>query len=196
MKRMTTLLAFGLLLLTAPPVFGDIARPKPEPSQPPVPKRVAYTQLEIVPDTKTYGGARLQLTESTLKEIREALNTGTTSQSFSDRVIQSKTNTLMAGLLLFMSISVGGIWLVRSSKSATTRGQKMVAGVLIGIATIGAAAIITRANAGPPPSYYWRSLQKNLSAGKPTSGSLEIEIVPDGEGVKLFVPLRKTNDSD
>jgi hypothetical protein len=197
MKRLFTLSVLGLVLVTAPSAFGDIARPKPEPSKSAsVPKHLITTQLEIVPDAKTYNGARLQIPESTMKELREALNSGSISQSFSNRVIQSKTNTIVAGLLLFMSISFGGIWLVRSSGSKASRGQKMAAGVLIGVATLGAAAIITRANAGPPPSYFWRSLQKNLSAGKPTQGSLEIEIVADDQPVKLIVPVRNSGNGD
>jgi len=197
MKRLMTLVVFAMVLVVAPSAFGDIARPKPEPSKSSsVPKHVLNTQLEIVPDAKTYSGARLQISESTMKELREALNSGTTSQSFSDRITHSKTNTIVAGMLLFMSISFAGIWLVRSSSSKTSRGQKMAAGVLIGIATLGAAAIITRANAGPPPSYFWRSLQKNLSAGKPTQGSLEIEIVAEDQPIKLIVPVRNSGNGD
>jgi hypothetical protein len=195
MKRIVTLSVFCLVLAAGPAAFADIARPKPQPSKEVVPKHLMSTSLEIVPDAKTYSAARLQLTESTLKELREAINQGTTSQSFPDRVIRSRANTIVAGMLLFLSISFGGIWLVRSS-GTTSRGQKMIAGALIGIATLGAATIITQANAGPPPSYFWRSLQKNLSAGKPTSGGLTIELVPEGQGMKLILPVRNGANGD
>jgi hypothetical protein len=56
--------------------------------------------------------------------------------------------------------------------------------------------IVTRANAGPPPSWFWRDLTKNLNTGKPTSGGLIIEIVPDGTGAKLIVPIRNSGRTD
>jgi len=49
----------------------------------------------------------------------------------------------------------------------------------MGTAVIGAAAIIARANAGPPSSYLWRKLPQNFSKGTPTYGGIDIEIVPD-----------------
>jgi hypothetical protein len=195
MKRMLTLCAVGLILTTALTALGDIARPKPEPSKAVEPKEVVHTSIEIVPDAKTYGGARLQLSDSTVKELRDALNAGTTAQSFTQRVAHSPTNTIVAGVLLFISVSFAGIWLVRSS-SSNSRGQKLVAGALVGIATLGAAAIITQANAGPPPSHFWRNLTKNLNAGKPTNGSVVIEIVPDSVGTKLIVPVPKPANTD
>jgi hypothetical protein len=196
MKRMLILLALGVILTTATAAFADIARPKPEPSKPVEPKAVVHTNIEIVPDTKTSGGARLQLSDSTVRELRDALNAGTTAQSFAQRVAHSPTNTIVAGVLLFMSVSFAGLWLVRSSNSPNSRGQKLVAVALIGIATFSAAAIITQANAGPPPSHFWRNLTKNLNAGKPTNGSVVIEIVPDSVGTKLIVPVPKPANTD
>jgi len=61
-----------------------------------------------------------------------------------------------------------------------TRGQKAIAALLFATAVIGAAAIMTQANAGPPGSYYWKKLPQNLTKGAPTSGGVDIEIVPDG----------------
>ena len=196
MKRILTLLALGMILTTAATAFGDIARPKPEPTKPVEPKEVVHTSIQIVPDAKTYGGARLQLSDSTVKELHDALNAGTTAQSFTQRVAHSPTNTIIAGVLLFMSVSFAGIWLVRSSSSANSRGQKLVASALVGIATLGAAAIITQANAGPPPSHFWRNLTKNLNAGKSTNGSVVIEIVPGSVGAKLIVPVPQPGNTD
>lgn len=196
MKRMLTLYAVGLILTASVTAYGDIARPKPEPPKPAEPKVVLRTSMEIAPDSKTGGGARLQLSDSTVKELRDALNAGTTAQSFTERVANSSTNTIVAGVLLFMSVSFAGIWLMRSSSSSSSRGQKFAAGVLVGIATLGAAAIITQANAGPPPAYRWRNLTKNLNAGKPTFGDLVIEIVPGAAGAKLIVPTPSSGGDD
>ncbi|HAF13850.1 MAG TPA: hypothetical protein DHU55_13660 [Blastocatellia bacterium] len=187
-KRIDLLLSFctsGLLLLMALPAYGDIARPKPSPEKP---KIALHTSLVVVPDVKAYE-ARLQISETSLRELRAALANTPTNESMVQRVVHSSTRTAMAGLFLFLSLSFAGVWLARSMQ---TRGQKAAAALLLGIAVIGAAAIITRANAGPPSYLYWRKLPQNLSKGYPTSGSVDIEIVPDpqdGSGMKLIVPM-------
>ena len=186
MKKTATLTALALFVIcTATLVRADIApepRPQPSPS-----KHVLTTGLEIVPDSKTWN-ARLQISEATLKELREATNAGATSQTFGQRIAGSPANTIIAGLFLFMSLSFGGVWLTRSSGKA--KGQKAIAAILVAVATVGTAAIIAQANAGPPPSYLWRNLTKNLTASKATHGPIDIEIVPDGHGVKLIIPTR------
>ncbi len=196
MKQLLRLIAPAMILTISLTAYADIARPKPEPSKTAEPRELVHTNIQIVPDSKTYGGARLQLSDSTVKELRDALNAGTVGQSFTQRVMHSPTNTIVAGVLLFMSVSFAGIWLVRSSGSANSRGQKLVASALVGIATLGAAALITQANAGPPPAHFWRNLTKNLNAGRPTNGSVVIEIVPDSVGTKLIVPVPKTANLD
>jgi hypothetical protein len=103
----------------------------------------------------------------------------------------------MAGMLLFLSLSFAGVWLARSvrAKSSLGRTQKTVVVVLLAVATIGAAVIITCANAGPPGYYNWKKLPQNLDKGQETVGGLDIEILPDdpnvGSGVTLIIPLRK-----
>ena len=97
---------------------------------------------------------------------------------------------MLAGVFMFLSLSFAGVWLARSVQ---TRGQKAIAAFLMGTAVIGAAAIIARANAGPPGSYLWRKLPQNLSKGTPTYGGVDIEIVPDandGSRMKLIIPTR------
>ena len=99
----------------------------------------------------------------------------------------------MAGLLMFMAISVAGVLIARSSSFGRT--QKALAALLLVAVVIGAAAIITRGNAGPPGSYRWRNLPQSLSEGKPTVGGVDVEIVPDsemsGRGMRLIIPLKK-----
>ena len=189
MKRMPTFFATALLLATAIPALGDIAKPREVPSPSPEPKIVFHTRLAIVPDSKAYE-ARLQISESDLKELRAALNNLPGNESVAQRVTHNRTRTIIAGLFMFLSLSFAGVWLARSMQS---RGQKAVAALLLGTAVIGAAAIITQANAGPPGSYYWRKLPQNLSKGMPTGGGVDIMVVPDGSdgsGMKLIIPIR------
>ncbi len=196
MKRTVRILSvsfLGLVLTTA--AYADIARPKPSASPASEPKQVMNTGLQIVPDSKVYQ-ARLQISQSALTELRDALNAGASSRSFTERLAHSPTSTIVAGLLLFMSISFAGVWFVRSAGSRS-RGQKAAAAVLISVAMLGAATIITRANAGPPPGYVWRNLPKNLSAGQSTNGSVIVEIVPDGgAAIKLIIPVKQNSGSN
>ena len=196
MKITTTLTSVALLLIcTAALVKADIARPEPKPTQPPPSKHLLTTGLQILPDSKTYN-ARLQISEATLKQLQEAMNEGATTGSFGQGITRSSTNTIIAGLFLCLSISFGGVWLARSS--AKSKSHKAIAAVLVLCATVSTFVIIAQGNAGPPPSYLWRNLTRNLSASKSTGGPIDVEIVKEGHGMTLIVPTRDasrtTND--
>jgi hypothetical protein len=190
MKHFFNLSAVCLLLALAIPAYGDIAKPKEKPSpSPELPKVVLHTRLVVVPDNKVWE-AKLQISQSSLQELRAALgdeNGLTTAQN----ITRSSTRTIMAGVFMFLSLSFAGVWLARSVQ---TRAQKAVAAFLLGTAVIGAAAIIAQANAGPQGSYYWKKLPQNLTKGAPTSGGLDIEIVQDGDigssGMQLILPIK------
>jgi len=196
MKQFLSLGALCLLLALAIPANADIARPKPSPlpaqspQSPQLPKIVLHTRLVVVPDNKAWE-ARLQITQSSLDELRAALGNTTGNESTAQRIAHSSTRTIMAGVFMFLSLSFAGVWLARSMQ---TRSQKAIALMLFGVAVIGAAAIMTEANAGPPGSYYWKKLPQNLTKGAPTSGGVDIEIVPEGEvgssGMKLILPIK------
>ena len=189
MKR-TVILGAAVLLLIACAVytFGDIARPKTSPS-PQVGKIIFHTGLQIVPDAKVYE-ARLQISQETLQRLREATaNTSSPNPSMAQRLMQSSTRTMMAGMFMFLAISFAGVWLARSSQR---RSQKAVAAMVMVIGLLGAGTVIVRANAGPPGYVYWQNLPQNLTNGKDTRGGLDIEIVPGDANIKLIVPMRNT----
>ena len=183
MKRMSALCALCFLLSASVSTFADIARPSPSP-QPG--KVVFHTSMTVIPD-KNARDARLQISQDSLNELKAALANTSAGNSMSQRIANSPTRTVIAGLCLFLSLSIGGIWLMRS---AQPRGQKMVALLLFGVAVVGAATVVTQANAVPPPSYQWRNLSQNLNANKPTHASVDIEILPEGYGMKLVVPVK------
>jgi hypothetical protein len=195
MKRtalMLSIILSGLVLTTAMTVHADIARPKPSVSPATEPKQIMNTGLQIIPDSKVYQ-AHLQISQSTLTELRDAMNAGTTSRSFTERIAHSSASTMVAGLFLFMSLSFAGVWFARTA-SSRSRGQKAAAAVLISVAVLGAATLIVRANAGPPPGYVWRNLPKNLNAGQATNGGLIVEIVADGGSpIKLIIPVKQNS---
>jgi heme A synthase len=194
MKSALVLSCLVLVALISSTTYADIARPKPSPEK--EGRVVFHTGLIIEPDAKA-SEARLQIHQSELQELRAALDGLPRNNSFAVSVAHSSYRTIIAGLLLFVSISLAGIWLARSARdgSGMSRGQKTAVVLLLAAATVGAAAIITRANAGPPGYYRWRNLPQALLDGKPTAGGLDIEIIPDdpnvGTRMRLIIPLRK-----
>ena len=195
---MKPLLSFACLLFVAvistQAANADIAKPRPaeQPS-----KVVLRRNLEIVPDGKVYQ-ARLQLTQSDLQELRAALD-GAGNTTVAASIAQSPVRTIVAGLLLFLSVSFAGVWLARNSSAGRAR-KAIAVGVLV-VAVLGAAAIITRGNAGPPPGYLnWVRLSKNFAQGRATSGEMVIEIVADEPnrtpGVKLLIPYNPQRAGD
>src|SRR5690348_2443104 len=187
---MKALLFACLLVFSATIAKADI--PKQNPPQRAV-RSSLHTSMEISTDPKAYE-AKLQISESSLKELRAALDGAAGNGTVVGSISASPTRTIIAGLLMFMAVSVGGLLLARST--AFGRRQKTVGAVVLVAVLIGAAAIITRGNAGPPGSYRWRPLPQNLADGKPTYGDVDIEIVPDadsGARVRLVMPLKKQN---
>jgi hypothetical protein len=177
-----------LVLLTAVSTNADIAKPKPRARQ------VLHTSLEIATDAKAYE-AKLQISESDVKNLRAALDHENGTAPVVGGIAFSGPRTIVAGLLMFMAVSVAGVLFARSA--SVGRAQKVIAAVLIMAVMIGAAAIITRGNAGPPGSWRWRNLPQALAEGKPTLGGVDVEIVPDdemnGRTMRLIIPLKKQN---
>jgi hypothetical protein len=188
----TLVFTFCLVVSTAISVSADVPKPK----APEKPVRVAlHTRLEIVPDDKIYE-AKLQISESDLKTFMAALNATPPDNggiaAVAGGISASATRTIIAGMLMFLALSVAGVLLARSSSLGRT--QKALGAIVLVAVVLGAAAIITRGNAGPPGSYYWRNLPKALSDGKPTQGGVDVEIVadsPDGKPIRLLIPLKK-----
>jgi len=190
MKR-TVVLGAAVLLLFASAVytFGDIARPKVTPT-PKEGKVVLYTRMTVKPDAKA-SEARLQISEKTLQSIARDAASTSSNQSITQRLMHSSTRTMMAGLFMFLAVSFAGVWFARSSQR---RNQKAIVTVILIAAVFGLATVIVRANAGPPGYVRWQGLPQALKDGKPTSGGVNIEIVPgDDSEIKLIVPLRNSN---
>ena len=193
---MKSLIAACFVLLVSTQIAtADIAKPKQ--AEKPAVRNVLHTSLEISTDPKAYE-AKLQITESDLKTLRAALDGAAGNTPIAASIAQSPTRTIIAGLLMFLSVSIAGVLFARSSSFG--RAQKVVGAVILVVAVIGAAAFITRGNAGPPGSYRWRNLPQALAEGKPTAGGLDIEIIPDdartGANMRLIIPLKKNNPGE
>ena len=193
-KLFTSCSLVVLLLLVSVNAIADIARPKPTPEKPG--KVVLHAALEIAVDPKD-SEARLQITESDLKALVASVNGAGANQNVAASVTSSPTRTIVAGVLLCLSLSFAGVWIARSRRVQVKFGRREKAVVigLLCVSALGATAIITRGNAGPPPYYRWRSLPENLTKGQSTYGGVNVEIVPDSTDgntrMKLIIPLRK-----
>lgn len=183
------LLACSLILLSTFSANADVAKPK-QPQN--TAKLVLHTGLEIVPDSKLYE-AKLQISQSDFNNLRAALDGNPGTPAVVGGIALSAPRTIIAGLLMFMAVSAAGVLIARSSSFG--RAQKTVGAVLLVAIVLGAAAIITRGNAGPPGSWRWRNLPQALAEGKPTIGGVDVEIVPDdqmnGRTMRLLIPLKK-----
>src|SRR5688500_10097554 len=160
-------------------------------------KVVLRTNLDVVPETNG-SQARLQISQSDLEALRGALDGSPATPAVAAGFSPSPGRTIVAGLMLFLAISFTGVLLARSRRGRT---QKTVAGLALIAAVVGAATVITRGNAGPPPGYWsWRHLSKNLAESQPTSGSRAIEVVPDDPNkpsrIKLVIPVEQKKTGD
>ena len=181
---MKSLLFLFVLLSAVSIAHADVPKPK-TPA-----KQILHTSLEIVPDPTVYE-AKLQISQSDFKSFRAALDGGPGNQPIVGGIVFSAPRTIIAGLLMFMAVSVAGVMIARSSSFG--RAQKTVGAALLVVIVLGAAAIITRGNAGPPPSWRWHNLPQALAEGKSTIGGVDVEIVPDDQlngRMRLLIPLK------
>jgi hypothetical protein len=185
--KSTLVFCAAVLILMASVVLavGNIAPPR-QPS-PVAPAKTMKTTLEITPDLNAWT-ARLQIPRSSLRQLRASLDGVPEDDATGLIATPNRARTVMAGLCMFLAVSFAGVWLVRSGHN---RNQKAVAVIAMTAALVGATAMITRGNAAPPPGWKWQRLSQNLNGGLPTSGQVEVEIVPEGNGIKLIVPMYK-----
>jgi hypothetical protein len=172
-------------------------RPPTKPAEQKVsePKYILHTGLEIATDPKAYE-AKLQISQSQLQNFRAALDGAPGNPPVVGGIAVSAPRTIIAGLLMFLAISIAGVLIARSSSFGRT--QKALGALVLVAVLIGAAAIITRGNAGPPGSYRWRNLPQALAKGESTVGGVDVEVVPDAQlqgRMRLIIPLKKQNTS-
>lgn len=190
-RILISMAAIGALLTSFALAFGDIGTSRPAaPTEPPG-KIVLYSGLTVMSDSKKLD-ARLQIPAETLKEINEAAARRDGSASLMQSIRHSSTRTMMAGLFMFLAVSLAGVWLARSNQR---RNVKAVAAVLVIAFVFGLATVIVRANAGPPGYVRWQNLPQALKDGKATTAGVDVEIVPGDGQIKLIIPLRNSKQT-
>ena len=189
-------LVFACFVVLSSTVLANAdVRPPTKPAEQKVSetKYILHTGLEIATDPKAYE-AKLQISQSQLQSFRAALDGAPGNPAVVGGIAVSAPRTIIAGLLMFLAVSIAGVFLARSSSFGRT--QKALAAIVLVAVLLGAAAIITRGNAGPPGSYRWRNLPQALAKGEPTVGGVDIEVVPDDQlsgRMRLIIPLKKQN---
>ena len=116
-----TLLFLFVLLSTISIAYADV--PKPKTPDKAAAKQVLRTGLEIVPDAKAYE-AKLQIGQSDFNILRASLEGNAGSSPVVGGIAFSSSRTIIAGLLMFMAVSVAGVLIARSS--SVGRAQKTV----------------------------------------------------------------------
>lgn len=181
-----------LILLTSVAAFSDIARPENTPKPKPTPKfKMSNTTMTMtIKMDANANQAILRIPKAQLKYLAELEdqntdgdNTAANAGSF------SRTQTIVSGAFLSLALVFGGMWFVRSGKSATKAGKTLV--ILALVTAAGSAATLVYANAGPPPAL--RSISSKLFDKKAfqywnrASGEIRVETSP-GDTIDLIVP--------
>src|SRR4029079_11022856 len=97
--------------------------------------------LEIVPDSKVYE-AKLQIGLSDFAILRAGLDGNAGSAPVVGGIAFSAPRTIVAGLLMFMALSVAGVLIARSS--SVGRVQKTVGAALLVAVFLGHTRFTTR----------------------------------------------------
>lgn len=186
-----------LILLGSVAVFSDVA-PERTPKPKPTPKTESVsTMLSISMDSNTKV-ATLSIPREQLKQLRaeiDQLDNGNDNTAAVTGI--SRTQTIVSGAFLSLALVFGGMWFVRSGKSATKSGKSLVILAMIGI--VGSAATFVYANAGPPPEL--RSISSTLfdkkAFGYWNSAMGKVNLtVSDAQVIELKVPAPKKWPND
>ena len=177
-----------LLLVAASPAFADIAIPRPkEPRLGDVRTDLPFSRMSIE-RVEGLREARLQIPRSQLSGM--GLSAGLEAPSAPSGSWKG-AGTVVAGLFLSLAVVLTGMLLVRSRRRGVAVGRAAAA-LLVCACAAGLAAVVTYANAGPPPGYRQQdpgTLIKAVS-GQSLKGSIRIEVVEEGAEIKLLVPAK------
>jgi hypothetical protein len=188
-----TVLTLAIMLAFAGLSYADIRLPDPKPSPQPKPEKLVDADMDIRLDADAKE-AKLLIPRSQIKELRaqlEQLDSGLDDTAAITSTGSARTQTIVSGLFMSLAIVFGGIWFVRSGKTAT-RGAK-TAVVTLGVGAVAMTATLAYANAGPPPEA--RSITGKMFAQGVhwyNAGWGHVKLgVSDTERIKLIVPNPK-----
>jgi hypothetical protein len=178
-----------LVLLASMAAFADIANPAKTPKQKPSKSVETDMSIKLDPDAKE---ARLIIPRAKLKQLRADLENLDDDSDNTAAVTTpggiSRTQTIVSGMFLSLALVFGGMWFVRSGKTATKTGKALV--VLAVLAGIGSAATMIYANAGPPAearSITGKMFSQAVHTYRTGWGTVKLE-TSDKDQIELIVP--------
>lgn len=185
-----------LILLTSVAAFSDIA-PERTPKPTPTPKTTPVSVLMSIKMDSNTKVATLSIPREQLKQLRAEIDQLDNEKDNTAITGISRTQTIVSGAFLSLALVFGGMWFVRSGKSATKTGKTLVILAMIGV--IGSAATFVYANAGPPSEL--RSISSTLFDKKAfgywnsAMGKVNLEVW-DAQVIELKVPAPKKWPND
>ncbi|HVF50780.1 MAG TPA: hypothetical protein VNA19_11875 [Pyrinomonadaceae bacterium] len=157
-------------------------------------QRAGASRMVIEASGDANSEVRLQIPREMLKQLRaqagtqDETNAATTSGGFNLPPAQ----TVLAGLFLSLSFITGGFLMLRSRRRSTAQRAAfaLVACVLGGAAL----ATVSHANIGPPrlPPLDAGTLVQAAPNGTALKGSVRVEVVSEGNEIKLIIPQTAT----
>ena len=178
-----------LTFMAAAVSFADIPRPEKSPRN--GNKKGIEANMSIRLDSNAKE-ARLLIPKSELKQLRAQLDEMDDDSDNTAAVTSfGRTQTIVSGIFLSLSLVFGGIWFVRSGKVSPRTGKALVIGALM--SGIGSAATLVYANAGPPAearSITGKMFSQSVHIYKFGYGRVKLEAKPEsgGDSVELIVP--------
>lgn len=175
--------------------FADIPAPRPSPASTPkktAPLPAARMSIEARPDATE---ARLQISQSVLRQLRAELDGDATTQAAaSSNSSLRSTQTIIAGVFLSLSLAFAGVFIARTR---SRHARQIAAIALIVCAAASVFAIRTLANIRPPEPRILNagSLPRATTPEAALSGAIRVEIVPDGNEVKLILPAQAATET-
>jgi hypothetical protein len=188
MKLRLCSLALAFLALAPLTAFADIPAPEHRQTKTPVTsKRVLPPARMLIESRKDATEARLQISQSVLRELRAELDGDPASNAAASASSSGQTQTITAGVFLSLSLAFAGVFIARS-RSRTTK--QVAVGVLVVFAVAGALAFKALANARAPEPRIVDAgtLPRATTPDDELNGVVRVEIVPDGRVIKLIVP--------
>jgi hypothetical protein len=192
-------LAWMVLMTATTLAFADIPNPNQR-SGNSSSKSDLKIQMQIDTDDKVKE-ARLVIPRAVFQQMR-AQAEGTDSQRSATTATARFFNmtgaqTIMSGIFLSLAFAFGGVWLVRSRKGAERTARVAALSIALLLA-VGVTAGVAYANAGPPPVA--RSLTSKILIPElqwwGASGEVKVQIVEEGNDIKLVLPKRQITDKD
>jgi hypothetical protein len=188
MKLRLCSLALAFFACAPLTIFADIPAPEPKPTATPqTGKRVLPPARMSIESRKGITEARLQISQSVLRQLRAEIE-GDAATDAATAFVNSprRTQTILAGLFLSLSLAFAGVFIVRS-RSRTSK--QIATGALVVFAVAGALTFKAFANIRPPEmGVNAGSLPRATTPDAELNGVVRVEIVPEGRAIKLIVP--------